>query len=152
MGKNKISTQLKCSKFLKKYDAELLIIFLVCGVIITSSFFIYDAINQTELNSSEQTFARVSNPSAVYCEGLEYIYKIETAPDGGQYGICIFPDGRNCSGWSFFRGECGNKYSYCEKRGGSLITEEQGTSRHAVCTLPAGIKCKEFDYFKGLCP
>lgn len=49
----------------------------------------------------------IPNPAAVHCEDQGYSYEIRTAPDGGQYGVCIFPDGSECDGWAFFRGECG---------------------------------------------
>jgi hypothetical protein len=33
--------------------------------------------------------------------------EIRTATDGSQSGVCIFPDGRECDEWAYFRGECG---------------------------------------------
>jgi len=47
------------------------------------------------------------NPAAVYCEEQGYTLEIRTNSDGGQYGVCIFPDGSDCDEWAFYRGECG---------------------------------------------
>ena len=51
--------------------------------------------------------ASLANPAAVYCKEKGYVSQIRTAADGGQYGVCIFPDGTECDEWAFFRGECG---------------------------------------------
>jgi putative hemolysin len=52
------------------------------------------------------TTAAIANPSAVYCESMNYTYKIVTNPDGSQSGICVFPNGKSCDGWAYYRGEC----------------------------------------------
>ncbi len=48
----------------------------------------------------------LANPASVYCEGQGYTLEIRTDADGGQYGVCIFPEGRECEEWAFYRGEC----------------------------------------------
>jgi len=50
--------------------------------------------------------AGLANPAAVYCEEQGYTLEIRTDADGGQYGVCIFPDGSECEEWAFYRGEC----------------------------------------------
>jgi hypothetical protein len=47
------------------------------------------------------------NPASVYCEQDGNKLEIQTAADGSQSGICIFPDGSTCDEWAYFRGECG---------------------------------------------
>ena len=47
------------------------------------------------------------NPASVYCEQNGNKLEIQTAADGSQNGICIFPDGSTCDEWAYFRGECG---------------------------------------------
>ena len=49
----------------------------------------------------------LANPASVYCEGQGYTLEMRTSADGGQYGVCIFPDGSECEEWAFYRGECG---------------------------------------------
>lgn len=47
----------------------------------------------------------MANPASVYC--AEQGGRLETRETGvGQYGVCVFPDGRECEEWAYFRGEC----------------------------------------------
>jgi putative hemolysin len=48
----------------------------------------------------------LANPASVYCEEQGYTLEIRTQADGGQYGVCVFPDGSECEEWAFYRGEC----------------------------------------------
>lgn len=47
------------------------------------------------------------NPASVYCEQHGNKLEIQTAADGSQSGVCVFPDGSTCDEWAYFRGECG---------------------------------------------
>ncbi len=47
------------------------------------------------------------NPASVYCEQNGNKLEIQTAADGSQNGVCVFPDGSTCDEWAYFRGECG---------------------------------------------
>jgi putative hemolysin len=47
------------------------------------------------------------NPASVYCEQNGNKFEIQTASDGSQNGICVFPDGSECDEWAYFRGQCG---------------------------------------------
>ena len=82
---------------------------------------------------------QISNPSAVYCKQLGYRYEIRTKPDGSQTGYCVFPDGSECEGWDFYNGECGQKWTYCETHGGTIIANKSG----ADCRLKNGTIIKE---------
>ncbi|MFH0961578.1 MAG: DUF333 domain-containing protein [archaeon] len=48
----------------------------------------------------------IANPASVKCirEGGKLAIK---EADGGQIGICHFPDGTSCEEWAYYRGECG---------------------------------------------
>ncbi len=46
------------------------------------------------------------NPASVYCEENGNKPEIQTAGDGSQSGICVFPDGSTCDEWAYFRGDC----------------------------------------------
>jgi len=48
----------------------------------------------------------MANPASVYCQEQGGTLEMRTDADGGQYGVCIFPDGSECEEWAFFRGEC----------------------------------------------
>ena len=56
------------------------------------------------------------NPASVYCEENGNKLEIQTAEDGNQSGLCVFPDGSECDEWAYFRGEC--------KLGDSIKTTE----------------------------
>ncbi len=51
--------------------------------------------------------ANMPNPASVYCEQQGNRLEIQTAADGSQSGVCVFPDGSTCDEWAYFRGECG---------------------------------------------
>ena len=50
--------------------------------------------------------SELANPASVYCEDQGYTLEIRTDEAGGQFGVCIFPDGSECEEWAFFRGTC----------------------------------------------
>jgi putative hemolysin len=50
--------------------------------------------------------AVLPNPASVYCEENGNHLEIQTATDGSQSGVCVFPDGSSCDEWTYFRGEC----------------------------------------------
>ena len=83
----------------------------------------------------------LANPASVYCAELGFAAEGET---------CTFPDGTACEQWSFFRGECGQAHSFCNRQGGQVSAESEDmggfTSTYALCTLPSGATCKEQDF------
>lgn len=68
-----------------------------------------------ELSTSpveEPAVIGMANPASVYCcVTHDYTCEIRTQLDGDQYGMCIFPDGKECEEWSFYFGRCGRKYA-----------------------------------------
>jgi len=54
----------------------------------------------------DNTPKNLANPSAVYCVEQGYDYEIRSDEQGNQYGVCIFPDGSECSGWDYYNKEC----------------------------------------------
>jgi putative hemolysin len=51
--------------------------------------------------------ANMPNPASLYCEQNGNTLEIQTAADGSQSGVCVFPDGATCDEWAYYRGECG---------------------------------------------
>ncbi len=47
------------------------------------------------------------NPASVFCVQKGNKHEIRTAADGSQSGLCVFPDGKTCDEWAYYRGECG---------------------------------------------
>ncbi len=50
--------------------------------------------------------AGLANPASVNCADKGGQLKIEKDAQGGEFGICVFPDGSQCEEWAFMRGEC----------------------------------------------
>ncbi|MEW6617355.1 MAG: DUF333 domain-containing protein [Patescibacteria group bacterium] len=73
--------------------------------------------NETIPSSGNTTSSNVgiANPASQVC--VAYGYKLEIRKDesGGEVGYCVFPDGKECEEWQFFRNECGK-----DKKGGEL--------------------------------
>jgi putative hemolysin len=108
--------------------------------------------------------ADMPNPASVYCEEQGGTVEIRTDADGGQVGVCIFPDGSECDEWAFFRGECApgdfpidtgmpNPASvYCEEEGGTVeIRTDADGGQVGVCIFPDGSECDEWAFFRGEC-
>jgi len=74
--------------------------FIAMVVLLASNY----AMTLSGTNNSETT--GIANPASVHCVDLGYQLEIRTSADGGQYGVCMFPDGTECEEWEFFRGEC----------------------------------------------
>lgn len=79
----------------------------------------------------------MANPAAVYCAALGYT---------DVNGDCKFPDGTQCEEWAFFRGECGQAHSFCNRHGGTVANRTDATTTYAVCTLPNGSQCHQIDF------
>ena len=62
---------------------------------------------QTFESAATEILPNLPNPASVYCEQNGNKLEIQTASDGSQSGVCVFPDGSTCDEWAYFRGECG---------------------------------------------
>jgi len=71
-------------------------------VVLALSAMVISGCRKTETEST----AGLANPASVYCEEQGYTLEMRTDENGGQYGVCIFPDGSECEEWAFYRGEC----------------------------------------------
>jgi putative hemolysin len=95
----------------------------------------------------------LANPASVYCEEQGNTLELRTDSDGGQYGMCIFPDGSECEEWAYFRGECGpggeagESDTVLPATGGDMV-QVVGWMGHVVST-PDGA---EFDDYVVLSP
>jgi putative hemolysin len=70
-----------------------------------SGFFLKESEEVAIRVMSGNPVSSLANPASVFCE--EHAGRVETRDtDGGQVGWCVFPDGRECEEWAFFRGEC----------------------------------------------
>jgi len=108
--------------------------------------------------------SQMANPASVNCVKQGGTLSIQKRGDGGEYGVCVFEDNRQCEEWALMRGECqagGIKITgyitagaqYCVITGGeytvtgnSNTEQEQGT-----CTFKNGKSCNAADFFAGTC-
>jgi len=100
--------------------------------------------------------AKLANPASQRCVDEGGTLQIEQRPDGGQYGVCVFTDNRQCEEWALFRVECpagGLRVTgyltpaarYCAITGGHY------TDADDRCALPGGKTCDAAAYFAGTC-
>jgi putative hemolysin len=64
-------------------------------------------VQTSDSEGTEIPEANMPNPASLYCEQNGNTLEIQTAEDGSQSGVCIFPDGSTCDEWAYFGGECG---------------------------------------------
>lgn len=100
--------------------------------------------------------AKLGNPASQRCVDEGGKLQIEQRPGGGQFGVCVFTDNRQCEEWAMFRVECpvgGLRVTgyltpaarFCAISGGRY------TDADDRCTLPGGKICEASAYFAGTC-
>ena len=77
--------------------------------------------------SPEKNNSTLANPASVNCVNAGYKDEIRDTKDG-QVGYCVFPNGRECEEWAFFRGECTDADSF-------TMTETPGFVAHAKVVI-----------------
>lgn len=71
----------------------------------------------------------LANPASVFCIESGYNLETRTRDDGGQIGVCIFPDGSECGQWDY--------YCKCDPQGTGCWEDEFD------CDYPCGeLECK----------
>lgn len=55
---------------------------------------------------NQQKKIGIPNPASVKCHEDGHKLEIRTGEGGGQIGICIDENGKECDEWAYFRGEC----------------------------------------------
>jgi Tol biopolymer transport system component/putative hemolysin len=108
--------------------------------------------------------AEVPNPASENCVAQGGTLSIQTREDGGQYGICLFEDNRQCEEWALLRGDCpvgGVKVTgyttpaavYCAITGGEYAITGNGGAEdeQGTCTFKDGTVCDVWEYYNGEC-
>lgn len=106
----------------------------------------------------------LANPASVNCVQKGGTVKIETAPGGGQYGVCVFADNRQCEEWAMMRGRCpvgGLRVTgyvtpaarFCAITGGryAVTANDNRPDEQGSCALPEGKLCDAVAYHAGRC-
>ncbi len=113
-----------------------------------------------------ETGTTLANPASENCVKKGGQISIETSGGGGQYGVCLFEDNRQCEEWALLRGACpdgGIKVTgyvtdagrYCAIRGGTYAVTREATAdtpEQGNCRLPDGETCAASPYYDGTCP
>lgn len=138
---------------------SMLSLFLILGVLIGGC-----SPSATPSAPTEEPTAAIANPASENCIAQGGTLSIQKRGDGGEYGICMFEDNRQCEEWALMHGDCpigGLKVTgyvtpaaqYCvitggeyEITGSSNTDQEQGT-----CTFKNGKTCDVWAYFNGEC-
>lgn len=105
---------------------------------------------------SNTVFA-LPNPASSHCIHLGGKLVIQTRGDGGQYGVCLFEDNRQCEEWALFRGNCplgGIKITGYAMPAGvyCAITGNQVVMSKSRCVLLNGTPCDLKKFYNGTCP
>jgi len=107
---------------------------------------------------------QLANPASQNCVAQGGALRLERRPDGGQYGVCVFADNRQCEEWALFRGACpvgGLRVTgyvtaaarYCAITGGrySIVARSGAADEQGTCAAPGGKTCDADGYFAGTC-
>lgn len=110
------------------------------------------------------TSGQIANPASENCVKQGGTLMIQKRGDGGEYGVCMFEDNRQCEEWAMLRGDCpvgGIKITgyvtpaaqYCAITGGTYqITGNSNTDQEqGTCTFKNGQTCDAWDYYNGKC-
>ncbi|MCX8195400.1 MAG: DUF333 domain-containing protein [Candidatus Micrarchaeota archaeon] len=70
--------------------------------------------NASNLSNQERNGAGagLANPASAFCSEKGYKNEIRRDASGSAAGFCVFPNGRECEEWAFFRGECTDADSF----------------------------------------
>lgn len=96
----------------------------------------------------------IPNPASLYVKFLGYKSETRIDNQGNQSRVCIFPDNSECDEWLFFRGICGQKYSYCALKGCDTesFVDTVAHTEYAVCvcsdSLGNKVKTPLLDFMK----
>lgn len=136
----------------------------VLAFCISTTLFGCASTTMSQPSTTPQPAAQIANPASVNCSKQGGTLVIQKRGDGGEYGVCMFEDNRQCEEWAMFRGECpvgGVRITgyitlaaqYCAITGGTYqVTGNSNTDREqGTCTFKNGQTCNAGDYFAGRC-
>ena len=115
---------------------KLLMLFVTTGLILSTALTACTSPRgeTPESSATEIPQPALPNPASVYCEQHGNTLVIQTAADGSQSGVCVFPDGSTCDEWAYFRGECGIKV----QTSSTLAPTAESTSDASGGYMPPG--------------
>ena len=92
-------------------------------------------IGLTRTSAQVQPAQQIANPASQNCVARGGMLRIESRPDGGQYGVCIFEDNRQCEEWAMFRGAVPGGRLARDRlhNGGRALLRHHGRTLHRDC-------------------
>ena len=122
------------------------------------------ACTQAKPETPSQGSSKIANPASEYCVEQGGELSIQKRSDGGEYGVCIFEENRQCEEWAMMRGDCpvgGVKITgyvtpaavFCAITGGEYnVTGDSGSEKEqGTCTFKSGKTCDVWEYYEGSC-
>jgi putative hemolysin len=130
---------------------KLLLLLLLLGVLI--AFGIYYNLNQEAIVNNIDKVGNgnvsIANPASTYCIENKGELEIRKDEDGGEYGVCVFGNGKECEEWAFFRGECDNKCFDIENKAIlSSVLEKEGLEKN-ICNYSSKIYKDDGNFYYG---
>jgi len=124
----------------------------------------YTSTTTQQSGDKKESKGQIANPASENCVKHGGKLVILKRRDGGEYGVCMFQDDRQCEEWAMFRGECpigGIKTSvnmtpaerFCVITGGKyqLSSNRSPDKEQGVCIFNNGKTCDVWDYYDGRC-
>ncbi len=105
---------------------------LVVGLILLSFYSSKDReINEEQIDIS----VGAADPAPRYARKMGCERRVDKTKEEGDYAYCIFPDGSECEEWAFYRGKCGQEWSYCAQQGYGMkdLTQNEGWEKGGIC-------------------
>lgn len=72
--------------------------------------------------------SQLVNPASAHCSQQGGRHVVEHAPGGGEFGVCLFEDNRQCEEWALLRGHCpagGLRVTGYVNSGGALLRDHR---------------------------
>ena len=123
-----------------------------------------DSNSQSVTDENEKHPSYLANPASANCVKNGGKVVVEKRGDGGEYGMCLFEDNRQCEEWALFRGNCpvgGIKVTgyatpagrYCAITGGeyTVTANSNKENEQGACFFKNGVRCDVWEYYDGKC-
>ena len=122
------------------------------------------AVDPEPAESMSEESLGLANPASVNCEEKGGTVVIQKRGDGGEYGVCVFPENRQCEEWAMYNGDCPEggidttdyvtaAALYCAISGGEYtVTDKSGLEdEQGECKFKNGNTCDVWDFYNGTC-
>lgn len=139
----------------KQFGSELtklLLLLLLLGILIALG--IYYNLNQEyivdNIDKNKDNNVSIANPASTYCVENGGELEMRKDEDGGEYGVCVFKNGKECEEWDFFRKECDSECFEVENKAILiLVLKEEGLDEN-TCNYSSKIYKDDENFYYGI--